>query len=451
MYAADYREIARNALRGKWKKMALLMLLAALLGAGGGISIGDFDFKLNVNMGNMGNASVEMRRMFAIFAGIGFVSLLYSLLLGSWVNVGLYGLGSRVLDGEQPRAGMLFPRGVYAKCVGMSLLRGLIVFLWSLLLIVPGIIANFRYAMADYILSRHPEMGAMEALGESKRLMQGRKGRLFCLWISFFGWSLLTLVPMYVLMFAVESYMASVGPLSVPILVLTMVLGMLLTLAGDIFVSAYLHMATVAFFRDAEQTENDWQAAGEQERARCGGAGEAEDAGSGTVGAEAENLGADATAAREMFLRYGCSRRRMREVGALEEYEGMHVDAAFERRWLQDYAGALMRRFDQESAALDEILDLSAEYALEDLLTRTLMRIERHVRQRTLPDAEILNMAGRVLALATSGTFDEHPDFVARRKGQVSQIADQLEQRLRENPGDGGWQRAMELVRRMCA
>ena len=126
------------------------------------------------------------------------------------------------------------------------------------------------------------------------------------------------------------------------------------------------------------------------------------------------------------------------------------MDASSEQLWLQRYGNALIVRFSHDPGTLDEILELAAEYAMDTLLIRALERIDRHIRRQTLPDTEILNMAGRVLALVVSGTFDEHPDFVQRRREQVSDMADRLEARLREQDGDGGWQRTLALVRQMC-
>ena len=151
-----------------------------------------------------------------------------------------------------------------------------------------------------------------------------------------------------------------------------------------------------------------------------------------------------------MFLQYGCSHKRMIEAGVLEEYEKLRGDASVEQLWLLQRGNWLILRFSREPEALDEILDLAAEYALDELLTRTLERIERHIRMQSLPDAEILNMAGRVLALVLSGVFDEHPDYMQRRQAQVADMADRLEARLREqNPG-GDWQKTLALVRSMC-
>ncbi len=77
----------------------------------------------------------------------------------------------------------------------LYLAEGLFIFLWSLLFVIPGIIAAYRYRLAIYLLLEHPEMGVMACIRESKRLMAGRKGELFVLDLSFLGWSLLEIIP----------------------------------------------------------------------------------------------------------------------------------------------------------------------------------------------------------------------------------------------------------------
>jgi uncharacterized membrane protein len=67
----------------------------------------------------------------------------------------------------------------------------LFVCLWMLLLIIPGIIAIFRYAMAFFILADDEECGPLEAITRSKEMMKGNKWKFFCLHWRFFGWSLL--------------------------------------------------------------------------------------------------------------------------------------------------------------------------------------------------------------------------------------------------------------------
>jgi uncharacterized membrane protein len=73
---------------------------------------------------------------------------------------------------------------------GSALIMVIFILLWTLLLIVPGVIACLRYSMAFYILSDNPDIGAMNALNKSKELMLHNKKKLFYLWISFIGWGL---------------------------------------------------------------------------------------------------------------------------------------------------------------------------------------------------------------------------------------------------------------------
>jgi len=76
----------------------------------------------------------------------------------------------------------------------LQILVSLFVFLWALLLVIPGIIAAYRYSMAFFILNDNPNIGAMEALDLSKKIMIGNKWRLFCLHLSFIGWALLSIL-----------------------------------------------------------------------------------------------------------------------------------------------------------------------------------------------------------------------------------------------------------------
>ncbi len=76
----------------------------------------------------------------------------------------------------------------------LYLLKMLYIFLWSLLLIVPGIIKAFSYSMAEWILAKHPEMTPSQAIQRSQELMQGHKSELFVLGLSFIGWFLLCIL-----------------------------------------------------------------------------------------------------------------------------------------------------------------------------------------------------------------------------------------------------------------
>lgn len=81
----------------------------------------------------------------------------------------------------------------FGKAFLLMVVMNFFILLWTLLFIIPGIIASFRYGMAFYILADHPEMGILEIINESKRMMDGNKMKLFCLQLSFLGWSLLAI------------------------------------------------------------------------------------------------------------------------------------------------------------------------------------------------------------------------------------------------------------------
>lgn len=435
MRTSDYRAAARAVLQGKWLKMVAIVLLAGLLGATVGVSGSSYSiFETSYDMSETNVLPAHMRIALLIVIAI----MLYLVFVGSYVTVGLAGLGSRVLDGENPRAGMLFPRGIYWKAVGMNVVRSLLICFWGIFLVIPGIFAAYNYSMADYILYIHPEMGVMEVLRESKQRMYGHRMGLFVLELSFIGWSLLASLPA----------MAAALTLGSASFWMIYSIGTIVSLIANLFVQTYMHVSFMAYFRNVDRASvwKNQARAGEVEFEHAFHEGEFSEGASSRP--EPETY-ADVSVARSLFMEHGCSRVRLREAGALEEYEQMNIDSSMESGWIRDYAQSLMLRFNRDALTLDALLSLAGEYAMDDLVSRVLERIERHVRQQTLPDTEILNMVGRVLALLVSGAFADNEGFVQRKKQQVADLADRLEQRL-EQAGTDGWREAMNLIQNMC-
>ena len=85
--------------------------------------------------------------------------------------------------------------GLAAKLILLALLEGLFIFLWSLLLIIPGIIAAYRYRMAKFLLLDHPDMDVTDCIRASKQMMTGHKWECFVLDLSFIGWAILAALP----------------------------------------------------------------------------------------------------------------------------------------------------------------------------------------------------------------------------------------------------------------
>jgi len=85
-----------------------------------------------------------------------------------------------------------FKKSLVASIVS-NLLTMIFIFLWSLLLIIPGIIKALSYSMTPYIIADNPEIDGMVAIDKSREMMRGNKTRLFFLYFSFIGWFILCL------------------------------------------------------------------------------------------------------------------------------------------------------------------------------------------------------------------------------------------------------------------
>lgn len=97
----------------------------------------------------------------------------------------------------QPGIGTLldgFRSGHYVNIVLTMFLRDLFTTLWSLLLVVPGIVKHYEYLMVPYIIAENPAMDYKEAFQISKQMMDGEKMKAFIMDLSFLGWYLLSAV-----------------------------------------------------------------------------------------------------------------------------------------------------------------------------------------------------------------------------------------------------------------
>jgi len=129
----------------------------------------------------------------------------------------------------------------------LTVLMTLKVFLWTLLLVIPGIVAAFRYALAWYVKAEDPEMGANACLKRSGEIMKGRKWKLFVFSLSYIGWILLAFLPLVV---ALSVAQAKVGDDLVETAVL--VGGVLAFAAIGAFVFVYGAIGQAVFYRDAK-------------------------------------------------------------------------------------------------------------------------------------------------------------------------------------------------------
>jgi len=87
----------------------------------------------------------------------------------------------------------------FLKIIAIFFITAFFIFLWSLLLIIPGIVASYRYRLAYYILLDDPGKTAIQCITESKLLMNGRKLDLLIIDLSFLGWYILDFIVIMVI------------------------------------------------------------------------------------------------------------------------------------------------------------------------------------------------------------------------------------------------------------
>lgn len=151
LHAKDYRRQAWEKLRGKWGTAALATLVQSLiLGACAALSY--------VYVGGV-----------ALFLITGPLALGYTV------------LALHVIRAKEARVENLFSgfRNFGAAFL-VNLINGIFIFLWSLLLFIPGIIKTYSYRMSYYVLADNPEISANEARKRSMQIMRGNKWRAFC-------------------------------------------------------------------------------------------------------------------------------------------------------------------------------------------------------------------------------------------------------------------------------
>lgn len=189
MNSSDIRYRARQDLAGKWGIAILAGLIAALLGGlvsnSGGVSL-ELDEQDIVYL-------PDIVKTYLLIAGsIGAVLGTITLIIGGVVQLGYSKFLLKMHDGEDAKVEDLFSQfHRFGDGFCQSLLRAIFVALWSLLLVIPGIVASLKYAMTPFILVENPGMTASEAIDASKELMYGHKADLFFLQLSFIGWGIL--------------------------------------------------------------------------------------------------------------------------------------------------------------------------------------------------------------------------------------------------------------------
>ena len=173
---AELKSRAKGVLKGNyWLAFGVCLIFL--------IATGFFSFIQSFQYNQNPNASLTL---------LSSVSLVWSIFIGFPLNIGLcyFFIRGREQDFEFSHLLARFKHG-YGQSIAAVFLVGLFVFLWSLLLLIPGIIKSYSYRMVPWLIAENPDIGYSRAFAISKQTMRGEKWRVFVLDLSFIGWYLL--------------------------------------------------------------------------------------------------------------------------------------------------------------------------------------------------------------------------------------------------------------------
>lgn len=281
--ASDFREEARKALKGNWWIGAIVALVAMILGAStlfNATTIGDGGILSSVTEELPLYPAYQQGIVLIFGIVVSVVVFLINLaifLIAGAVTLGYIQFNFKILNGEKPKFKDLFSQFKrFGEGLSVHFFRWLFVTLWTLagvgvavVIMIPFVIlfvfiqageAFFMvicgglgvaagifvfikmldYVLAPYIVYDNPGIGGREALKKSKRLMNGNKGRLFGLTLSFIGWGLLANLPyMICFLFWKDAILFSI-PLCV----------------GGLWLKAYQEVAYAAFYKQVVAEDN---------------------------------------------------------------------------------------------------------------------------------------------------------------------------------------------------
>lgn len=169
------KEKAKSSLKGKYKDAIGIMLVYYLISFAVGFVLG----LISGFLGLSENA-------------VDILTSIASIVLAGLFGFGLISYYLKVSRNEEVTYKELFSKmDLCIPYIIISLLTGIFTILWSLLFIIPGIIAAISYTLVYFIKLDNPEMSAMEVINKSKTMMKGHKMDYFVLGLSFFGWIIL--------------------------------------------------------------------------------------------------------------------------------------------------------------------------------------------------------------------------------------------------------------------
>lgn len=215
--SAELKQRAKVALTGTyWKAFAISLIVTFIGGGSGGGFSNVFNWRNNSNdfssqtseiassSGGMDTAVILglVGIFIGVFAVIMIVAIGFNVFVGYPIMVGakkyFIEAAEAVNEEEEAKFNLLghgFKGPHYLDIIKTMFVKDLYIFLWSLLLIIPGIVKGYAYAMVPYILADNPNLGVKRAIDVSNQMTDGEKMDMFILDLSFIGWFILAAIP----------------------------------------------------------------------------------------------------------------------------------------------------------------------------------------------------------------------------------------------------------------
>lgn len=191
---AELKRQAKEIIRNNFPAMLLVCLIISVLSGGLGLSV---KFNLDAGVVDLGYFNV-FHSTLAIFTSIYYAvffavtALIFHVFLINPLRAGAYRYFRRNSFNQAALGDLLyFFQNDYLRTVKTIFMKNLFVFLWSLLLLIPGIMKEYSYSFVPYLLSDYPELKPEELLEMSAQMTYGLRMDMFILDLSFILWNLL--------------------------------------------------------------------------------------------------------------------------------------------------------------------------------------------------------------------------------------------------------------------
>lgn len=194
---SELKARAKASIKANYWQCLLVCIIIAIL-AGNFISI-EYNIDYNQFYLNLGSSTSYISRTLMILttlaaATLGILGIIYRIFILNPLSVGKvrYFLENREEPSRLDALLFAFRQKDYFNIVAILFLRGLFTFLWTLLLIIPGIVKAYEYGQIEYILAENPGLSSKRVFQMTREMTMGNKWDIFVLDLSFIGWNILS-------------------------------------------------------------------------------------------------------------------------------------------------------------------------------------------------------------------------------------------------------------------